>query len=219
MNSELLRILESSRVSAPTRRVLHDRLHALHAVPTDYTPKTISSEAFATLQQVVARLLLEDVDQDDRGQAANSEAPLASSRIAEQLEESRATGAGNGWRYASLPKDADALALGLQYLQATATVEYGSPFVSLTVEQQEFLLARIQRGQINWPGFDAARWFEELLADATELYISNPELVMQTGLDPFADEPNGWSEIGPDSRQEWEPETGSPATGTAVRRR
>jgi hypothetical protein len=216
MDKQLLQILESARVSAPTRVALHDRINAIQSLPKPYTPKTISPSAFVTLQQVIARLLLEDIDPEVE---LPSREPLASTRIAERLEESRATGRGNGWRYASLPNDADALALGLQYLEATATVEHGKSFVELTVEQQELLLARIQRGLIDWPGFDAARWFEELLADATELYIANPEVMMQLGLDPFADEPSGWAEIGFNSRQAWEPDSPTSATGAEQTRR
>jgi hypothetical protein len=216
MDKQLLQLLESARVSAPTRIVLHDRINAIQHLPDAYVPKTISSAAFATLQQVIARLLLEDIDPE---YGSRSSEPPASSRIAERLEESRATGRGNGWRYASLPNDADALALGLQYLEATATVEHGKSFVELTAEQQELLLARVQRGLIDWPGFDAARWFEELLADATELYISNPEVMMHLGLDPFADEPSGWAEIGFNSRQAWEPESPMPVTSAEHRRR
>ena len=219
MDSQLLQILDSSRVSSPTRKVLKSRLEAVQqqASPqgTPYEPKAITPEAFAILEHIIARLLLEDVHEGIEA----SETGLPSHVIAMQLEESRATGKGNGWRYGTLPSDAEALAQGLDWIEKTAAADHQASFIHLSTDQQETLLARVQHGKVTWPGFDSVRWFEEVLADATELYISHPGRMLQLGIDAFADDPDGWSEIGLNNTQSWEPEAPLPATGTNGRRR
>ena len=218
MDQQLLKILDSSRVSSPTRKVLNSRLEAVQQHVSEvspHEPKAITPAAFAILQQVIARLLLEDVLEG----IEESEVGLPSKVIAAQLEDARATGKGNGWRYGTLPSDAEALAQGLDWIEKTAVSEHQSCFIELTTDQQEMLLARVQQGKVNWPGFDAMRWFEEVLADATELYISHPGRMLQLGIDAFADDPDGWSEIGLNNTQPWEPQTRLPATGTDGRRR
>ncbi len=215
MDSKLLQILDSSRVSSPTRKVLNIRLEAAQQQGQSYEPKAITPAAFAILQQIIARLLLEDIHED----ASEASIGLPSHVISAQLEEARATGKGNGWRYGTLPSDAAALAQGLDWIEKTAIAEHQVSFVSLSTEQQEMLLARVQHGKVVWPGFDSVRWFEEVLADATELYISDPGKMLQLGIDAFADDPDGWSEIGLNSAQPWEPETRLAATGTDGRRR
>jgi gluconate 2-dehydrogenase gamma chain len=219
MDSKLLQILDSSRVSSPTRKVLNSRLEAvqkqssLQAKP--YEPKAITPAAFAVLEHMIARLLLEDVHEG----VDSYEVGQPSHVIAMQLEESRATGKGNGWRYGTLPSDAEALSQGLDLLEKTAMAEHQASFIQLSTDQQEMLLARVQHGKVHWPGFDSVRWFEEVLADATELYISHPGRMLQLGIDAFADDPDGWSEIGLNNTQSWEPEAPLPATGTEGRRR
>ncbi len=215
MDPKLLQILDSSRVSPPTRKILNARLEAVPQHFSNYEPKAITPEAFAILQKIIARLLLEDIHED----ANETSIGLPSHVIAAQLEESRATGKGNGWRYGTLPSDVEALAQGLDWIEKTAVAEYSDGFVHLSTDQQEILLARVQHGKVTWPGFDSVRWFEEVLADATELYISNPGKMLQLGIDAFADDPDGWSEIGLNNAQAWEPETPVSATGTHGRRR
>ena len=206
---KLLQILESPRVSGATRKVLRTRLRAVPQPGTVYEPTAITQPAFAVLQQVIARLLLEDLHA-----GANEEtAVLPSEAIAAQLEESRATGKGNGWRYGTLPSDAEALAHGLDWIEETAVSEYHAKFTELSTDQQELLLSRIQQGKVAWAGFNSTRWFEEVLAEATEIYISHPGRMIQRGIDAFADEPDGWTDIGLNNGQPWEPETQLPGDG------
>ena len=220
MDPQLVQILDSSRVSSPTRKVLNARLEAAQKHSSPYEPRAITPAAFAILQQIIARLLLEDVHPEDaHDDATGPSAGLPSRVIAAQLEESRATGKGNGWRYGSLPSDSEALAQGLNWIEKTAVDDHQASFLDLSTDQQEGLLARVQHGKVNWPGFDAARWFEEVLADATELYISNPGKMLQFGIDAFADDPDGWSEIGLNNARPWEPDTPFLSTGTDGRRR
>ena len=96
-NAPLLEILKSPRVSAPTRSVLERRLAG---PPADYKPTCISPEAFQILERVLGHLLPDD----ENGAPGANELSLAA-----RLEQQRAAGHGNGWRYASLPPDAQAI--------------------------------------------------------------------------------------------------------------
>jgi hypothetical protein len=199
-NNSTLEILNSPRVSAPTRRVLEKRL----AGPSsDYKPTCISPEAFATLERVLSRLFPDD----ENGSPGANELSLAA-----RLEQGRATGRGNGWRYASLPPDAQALALGLQKLDASAQHRNRRHFTELTEDRADALLHRVQNGEEKWEGLDASRWFEEILADATELYVSHPAGMDAMGFDGFADSgaPDGWpahsgNGVGLNNTEAWEP--------------
>jgi hypothetical protein len=58
---------------------------------------------------------------------------------------------------------------------------------------------------------DASRWFEEILADATEIFVSHPETLESMAFDGFADEgdPKGWpahagAGIGLKNTETWE---------------
>ncbi len=182
----MLEILNSPRVSAPTRRVMEGRLTPVSA---DYKPTCISEEAFATLERVLSRLFPDD----EQGAPGADEIQLAA-----RLEGQRAKGKGNGWRYASLPPDAQALATGLEKLNASAQHRHRRRFVDLTEDRADALLHRVQNGEEKWEGLDASRWFEEILADATELYVSHPAGMETLSFDGFADAPHGWAadEIG-----------------------
>ena len=197
----MLEILNSPRVSAPTRRALEQRLAA---VPAGYEPTCISAEAFSILERVLSRLFPED----EHGAPGADEISLAA-----RLEQQRASGKGNGWRYAGLPPDAQALSLGLEKLNASAQHRHRRRFVDLTEDRADALLHRVQNGEERWDGLDASRWFEEILADATELYVSHPAGMEVMAFDGFADEPGGWpgDRVGLNSTESWEPAAKSKA--------
>ena len=196
-SAPLLKILKSPRVSAPTRGVLERRLAG---PPTDYKPRCISPEAFQILERVLGLLLPED----ENGAPGADELSLAA-----RLEQQRAAGHGNGWRYASLPPDAQALSVGLNKLDESAQHRHRRHFLELTEDRADALLHRVQNGEEKWEGLDASRWFEEILADATELYVAHPATMDAMGFDGFADEPEGWPAhsrggIGLNTTQAWE---------------
>lgn len=206
---EALTILNSQRVSGPTHRALEGRLRALGK---DYQPTSITPEAFATLERMLARLL----PGDETGTPGANELSLAA-----RLERQRARGAGNGWRYASLPTDRDALALGLQKLDESSQHRHRRHFVELTEDRADAMLHRVQNGEEKWQELDASRWFEEVLADATELYVAHPEAMDSMGFAGFADEPNGWpaAGIGLNNTESWEPAGGGSKTKSKPRTR
>lgn len=197
LSTPLLEILKSPRVSAPTRSVLRRRIAG---PPTDYKPTCITPEAFQILERVLGHMLPDD----ENGAPGANELSLAA-----RLEQQRAAGHGNGWRYASLPPDAQALALGLTRLDESAKHRNRRHFVELTEDRADALLHRVQNGEEKWEGLDASRWFEEILADATELYVSHPSTMDAMGFDGFADEPAGWPAqsgqgIGLNNTEAWE---------------
>lgn len=197
ISSPLPEILNSPRVSTPTRRVLERRLAV---VPKDYKPTCITPEAFAILERVLSRLFPDD----ENGAPGANELSLAA-----RIEKQRAGGRGNGWRYASLPPDGQALAEGLARLDLSAQHRHRRHFIELTEDRADALLHRIQNGEEKWDGMDASRWFEEILADATELFVAHPETMDAMGFDGFADEPQGWpatagGSIGLDNTEPWE---------------
>ncbi len=199
VSAPMLEILNSPRVSTPTRAVLERRLAG---PPADYKPTCITPEAFQILERMLGRLLPDD----ENGAPGANELSLAA-----RLEQQRATGHGNGWRYAALPPDAQALALGLARLDASSQHRHRRHFVELTEDRADAMLHRVQNGEEKWEGLDASRWFEEILADATELYVSQPQTMDAMGFDGFADDgdPKGWSAekgrgVGINNTEPWE---------------
>lgn len=197
VSTSLLEILGSPKVSKPTRKALELRIAGPSA---DYKPVCISQEAFQILERVLGRLLPED----ENGAPGANELSLAA-----RLEQQRAGGQGNGWRYAGMPPDAQALALGLTRLDESAQHRHRRHFLELTEDRADALLHRVQNGEEKWEGLDASRWFEEILADATELYVAHPAGMDAMGFTGFADEPAGWSPtagngIGLNNTENWE---------------
>ncbi len=204
VSTHFVSILKSSRVAAPTRRVLEQRLTGL---PAGYKPTCIDAEAFAILERMLGRLLPDDED----GAPGANELSLAA-----RLEQQRAAGHGNGWRYATLPPDAQALSLGLARLDQSAMHRHRRHFVELTEDRADALLHRVQNGEEKWEGLDASRWFEEILADATELFVSHPATMDAMAFDGFADEPAGWpahsgAGVGLNNTEPWELKAGRKA--------
>ena len=196
-SAPLLKVLKSTRVSEPTRGVLERRLAGMAA---GYKPRCISPEAFQILERVLGRLLPED----ENGAPGANELSLAA-----RLEQQRAAGHGNGWRYGTLPPDAQALAVGLAKLDESAQHRHRRHFLELTEDRADALLHRVQNGEEKWEGLDANRWFEEILADATELYVAHPSTMDAMGFDGFADEPEGWPAdsgggVGLNNTEAWE---------------
>ncbi len=192
-----LNVLQSPRVAASTRRVLERRLAA---VPKDYRPTCISLDAFATLERLLSRLFPDD----EHGAPGANELSLAA-----RLEQRRAHGKGNGWRYAGLPPDAEALNKGLEKLDWSAQHRHRRKFIDLTEDRADALLHRVQNGEEKWETLDASRWFEEILADATEIYVSHPSGMESMSFAGFADAPEGWpgDRLGVNNTESWEPKS------------
>ena len=184
-------LLDTPAVSPATRRALHQRLHASRQ---PYAPCFFDPAAFALLRVVCQRLLGQD------------EPPLV--EVAYCIDTRLHLRQADGWRFDALPPDADAYQLSLRGLQQAARTRYGQDFVALPGADQDALLSAFQKGTIEgeaWEGFEAALFFQDLLAEITALFYAHPLAQEEIGYVGMADQPN-WTHIGLNQRDPREPE-------------
>ena len=124
--------------------------------------------------------------------------------IAATLVHRRETDFGDGWRFADMPPDKIAFNSGLMLLNETAIKMNSLPFFALQKTQQIKLLTQIQNGEIAWHDLDGKHWFEDILCEATEVYVSHPMTLSRMGFSGIAFLPR-WNEIGLNTAQPWEP--------------
>lgn len=107
--------------------------------------------------------------------------------IASAIDARLAAGTGNGWRFATLPDD------GAAYRMLLGLLDAGN-FRGLGPMAQDDLLLGVQSRP------DAARAFEDLLAEVSELAFAQPAALAAIGYTGFADAP-GWTAIQFDERE------------------
>lgn len=183
-------LLESDAVTAPTRAALEKRLQPADAAPL----KFFNAEQMTILRAAAARLVPQTQGRE----------PVD---LITEIDHRLAKRTGNGWRFASLPPDEQAYELGLRGLEQSATELFGVSFVALRGHHQDEILARVQKGNAPgdiWRSLNAARFFEELLADLAEAYYSHPLAQEEIGYVGMADKP-GWTRIGLDQLEDREP--------------
>jgi len=183
-------LLETDLVTPPTRAALTERLNkAPIAVPRFFDEAT-----FATLRAVCARL----IPQPDRAQPIDLAGPI-DGRLAQ--------GEGDGWRYDQMPPDGEAHRRGLQALDEDARLLCDANFAELDDRRQDEMLLLVQRDEVSgglWETMQASRFFEELLAGATESYYSHPLAQEEIGYVGMADA-HGWQAIGLNELEPREP--------------
>jgi hypothetical protein len=130
-----------------------------------------------------------------------------------------------GYRNAKLPPLRDAWRHGLAALAAEAKAAFQMPFRQLGPEQQDALLARMQKGEMSqpeWGGMPPAMLFSERIAhDVVEAYFAHPTAWSEVGWGGPAS-PRGYVRMGFNRRDAWEPEElhgGDVARVTEVNRR
>ncbi len=190
-------LLDTDLVTRKTREVLDGRVQAC-AQPSRPPPRFFSDAEIRTLAAVCARL----IPQPGR------EHPID---IARAIDERLAQGKSDGWRYDSMPPDADAYRLELRGLDETARIMFGTGgdhrFESLSTAQQDMVLAAVKRGDaqgVVWTIMPATTFMEELLAEAVEFYYSHPLAEDEIGFAGMADA-HGWQRIGLDELASFEP--------------
>lgn len=179
-------LLRTEAVTEPTRKALEERL----AAPAVTVPRFLDQGGFATLQAVCARLL-----------------PGSGIDVAGPIDARLADGAGDGWRYDALPPDRDAYRMGMAGFDAAAQALFGRDFIGLPGADQDKVVQAVQDGSppgAAWEHLPAARFFEELLAEATEVHFAHPLAQESIGYTGMADAP-GWQRIGLNEREEREP--------------
>ena len=185
-----LELFQSPRVATQTREALLSRMFV---DDPGYQPRALSGEQLETLRSVLARVVPQD--------GSDLEIDLAA-----RLDKQLAAATGDGWRYASLPRDAEAYRIGLGLLQEFAMKLSAVPFTRLVLEAQDGLLHAIASSRVRSDKLDLRRWFEDLRADATQIYVSHPLTLARIGYSGIADDLNGFVQIGIGEREVWEPE-------------
>lgn len=183
-------LLPTPHVSAATRAALQQRLDA----PTDYAPQFLAPETFALLEAVAACLF----PQPDRPDRPIALAPSVDQRLAE--------GKSDGWRYDALPPDREAYRLGLGGVQNTAQALFSNNFEQLDAGQRYRVVEAVAGGAppgAAWQTLDAGRFFEEMLAELTEIYYAHPLAQEEIGYVGMADLP-AWTKIGLNEKEDRE---------------
>lgn len=183
-------LIDTPFVTAPTRAALRARA----ARPPVSEPRALTAAEFALLGAVCDRLLGQEGDAriDMRG----------------AIDATLASGSSDGWRYDALPDDATAMRRGLAGIEETARALAGEGFLSLSGRDRDRVLAAVQAGDPPgeaWRDLPAKRFFEDLLAAATEAFYAHPQAQEEIGYAGYADA-RGWQAIGLGEREPREPE-------------
>jgi gluconate 2-dehydrogenase gamma chain len=177
---QLLSLLASGAVTQPTRQALLGRLNESEILPRFFQPYS-----FTLLETVCDRL----VDQDSINRV---------STIAIRIDERLAQNIGDGWRYDTMPPDGEMYLLGLTGIDETTALLHQKLFLEVGKDLQLDILHQVQQGRSVgsvWKNLSAARFFEELLAEAVEIYYSDPVIQLEIGYRGMADA-YGWKDIG-----------------------
>ncbi len=188
-------LVDTDCVTPATRAVLKSRLVPDDAAPlADSKPRFFDAEAFDTLRAACARL----IPQADRTRPVD---------LAGALDERLADGECDGWRYSQMPPDGEAHRLGLLGLNESAHAMFDLAFHVLDASSQDEVLLAVQRDEApgrTWKTIPARRFFEELLAELTECFYSDPLTLEEIGYVGFADA-RGWNAIGLNELEAREP--------------
>ncbi len=172
---EYLELLDSDSVTDETRRVLKERLHA-----KETPPRFFDGREFEILKAVCETLAPSEI------------VPrwFAASEIDKRLAEN----SGNGWRYDSMPSDAESYKTGLRLLNETAQEIFQKDFAALEIEKRKDILKRFESGSAELKGklnFNRVRFLEELFTEFAEIFYSHPLALEEIGYIGFADA-HGW---------------------------
>jgi hypothetical protein len=188
-------LVDTDFVTPATREVLKSRLVPDDAPPlAGSKPRFFDAEAFDTLRAACARL----IPQADRSRPVD---------LAGAVDERLADGHCDGWRYSQMPPDGEAYRRGLMGLNESARAMFGIAFYELEASSQDAVLLAVQLNEAQgqtWKTVPARRFFEELLAELTECYYSDPLTQEEIGYVGFADA-HGWNAIGLNELEAHEP--------------
>jgi len=183
-------LIDTNFVTPATRQVLKERMTLAEAKPSFF-----DSHAFDTLSIVCDRLMA----QDSKNRIVN---------VALFIDERLKNKTCDGWRYNNMPPDEKMYLDGIKGIEETANLSFEKRFSQLTILQQTEILGAIQEGTAEgaiWKEMESPLFFEELLAEITEIFFSYPLVQEEMGYVGMADA-NGWINIGLNQRDEIEPE-------------
>ena len=177
----LQELLNSKDITEPTRKALEKRILQAESSCRQF----FTDGQFRLLSIVCDRLM----DQDPAHRIVN---------IAVFIDERLADNTCDGWRYDNMPPDDVMFAIGLEGIDQTANILFHNNFMLLEEKEQLEILRVIQEAHPPgdaWKSLDAKRFFEELLAEITEIFYSHPEVQLMIGYRGMMDA-GGWKEIG-----------------------
>lgn len=180
MNALLNELLNTNRVTEPTRRAITERLEA----KPDAQPVFFTESEFETLIALVDVLLPRSPRPAPREVAIDIDARLAS-------------GEGNGWRYDHLPPDGEMHRQALLGLDQ-AVADPQSRFTNALWVEKESVVASLQKGDIAgevWHDLSPTRVYEEILAEVVESYTAFPSVWTEMNYTGYADA-QGWEQVG-----------------------
>ncbi|WP_125131261.1 hypothetical protein [Microbacterium sp. 10M-3C3] len=186
--SSWARLIASDRVDPEVRGLLAQR-----AVPDDpaYTPVVVDAADLALLREL--------------GDVLVPQHPSPPIDLAARLDAQYARGEGDGWRFAELPPDPEALRTGLATLR---------PLWPADPARQRSLVGRLVDAAVSGMApFDAgelAAWLEDVRVDLVRLWLAHPASMARVGYDGFATGgvviPLRGFDAPASRREEWEPD-------------
>ena len=199
-----LALIDSDRVSAQTRAVLLKRLRSSDEPSSKTALSTKEKKTLQALAECVVPIVDRSID------------------FAQRINVRLAAGQGKGWRYSVLPPDLTAYRGALAAIDRYARREFRACYVDLPLKNRRQTLRVIESGEMeagepdsgdDVPSLSATqmqRWFEDLRADVTGIYMSHPETLAQLGYSGIADGANsgalsGFVQLGLGKLEAWEP--------------
>jgi pimeloyl-ACP methyl ester carboxylesterase len=188
LSPDFQQAIDSRRTSDQTRAVLLERL----------TEPIAEVQTFTETEQRTIRALIDTI------------IPNASPGIAVRLGLVLAQPQADGWRFDDLPADAAAWQRGLSSLDAAAHRRHAVSFIALSPGLRRMLLLEAQHGNLGrgalgtlhlgasadtFSATQMQHWFEDVRAEITRLYISDPRTLDRIGFTGFADDPSGFTQI------------------------
>ena len=173
-------LINSSAVTSATAKALKNRMKDWSTEPVFFDGYT-----FSLLTSVCNRLLDQDQEQN-----------LV--QVAFFIDERLEKGITNGWRYDHMPPDGQMYIQGLNGIDETAKLMYNHEFIQLNTDEQIAVLSEIQMGSAVgeiWSKLNSKIFFEELLAEVTEIFYAHPNALEEIGYIGMADA-YGWKNIG-----------------------
>jgi hypothetical protein len=157
-------------------------------------PRFFTEEEFATVAAIAARLVPQPQDRP----------PVP---VAALVDEKLHSGRSDGYRFAGLPREAQAWRLGLRALDAEARRAHSATFRDLEPAAQDSLLHRMQEGGLDdaaWSGMPPKLFFTQRMAhDIVMAYYSHPTAWSEIGWGGPAS-PRGYVRMDFDKRDHWE---------------
>jgi hypothetical protein len=171
-----------------TREVIDRRL----AVPRE--PRFFSATEWKILTAVCDRIMPQPPDRPP--------VPLAA-----YVDQKMASGALDGYRYATLPPQDEAWRRGLAALEEAARTAHALGFADLSSQEQDALLRQMQNGDLTgaaWGGMPCQQFFaHRIIPDITHAYYAHPVAWNEIGFGGPAS-PRGYVRMGLDRRDPWE---------------